>query len=328
MYSTASSPNQEQVEQKRVSRRSRQQYPIAPRQYSRIHRFFRDNWEGWMFVLPLVIGLGVFTVYPMVQSLFWSFLNYTGNQYYYPVGINNYISILTKDAHFWKVFGNTCYYAFVSVPIVLISGYLLACLANQPYKGIGVFRVVFYLPCVIPGIVSGILWKDMFSTNGVFNQIFALFGGHSEFFMSENSFISISSIFLMNLWSIGGGMILWLSAFKAIPTQLYEAAKIDGGGRIARFWYITIPMSAPMLFFNVVTMLIGTFQYNGSLVLYPPTGAGYRDSMNMFAVYIYNQAFISAKWGYSSALSWLLLIFIGIVTGALFFVRHLIEKED
>lgn len=324
MYSTASSRNNEKAEKTVGGVPS----PSAPRQYTRMQRIWRDNREGWMFVLPLVIGLGIFTVYPMFQSLIWSFFNYTGDSLYYPVGFNNYISILTKDPYFWQMFGNTCYYSFVSVPIVLISGYLLACLANLPYKSIGIFRVIFYLPCVIPGIVSGILWGDMFSTNGVFNQLFSLFGYHSDFFQSGNSFVAISSIFLMNLWSIGGGMILWLSAFKAIPVQLYEAAQIDGAGRFARFWHITIPQSAPMIFFNIVTMLIGTFQYNGTLVFASNDGEGYRGAMNMFAVYIYNQAFGKSKWGYASALSWLLLVFVGIVTALMFWLRSRIMKED
>ncbi len=324
MYSTASSRKKEKAERTVGGVPS----PAAPRQYTRLQKFWKDNREGWMFVLPLVIGLGVFTVYPMFQSLIWSFFNYTGDTYFYPVGLNNYISILTKDPYFWQVFGNTCYYVFVSVPIVLVSGYLLACLVNLPYKSIGFFRVVFYLPCVIPGIVSGILWGDMFSTNGVFNKLLALFGCHSDFFQSGNSFVAISSIFLMNLWSIGGGMILWLSAFKAIPAQLYEAAQIDGAGRFARFWHITIPQSAPMIFFNIVTMLIGTFQYNGTLVFASNNGEGYRNAMNMFAVYIYNQAFRASKWGYASALSWLLLIFVGIVTGIMFWLRSRIMKED
>lgn len=324
MYSTASSPDKEKAEQRKGGAPS----PSAPRQYTRLQRIWRENWEGWMFVLPLFIGLVIFTVYPMFQSLIWSFFNYTGDSYYYPVFFNNYISILTRDPYFWQMFGNTCYYAFVSVPITLVSGYLLACLVNLPYKSIGVFRVIFYLPCVIPGIVSGILWSDMFSTNGVFNSLFALFGGHSEFFQSSNSFIAISSIFLMNLWGIGGGMILWLSAFKAIPVQLYEAAEIDGAGKIARFLFITIPMSAPMIFFNVVTMLIGSFQYNGTLVFAQPNGEGYRGAMNMFAVYIYNQAFKMSKWGYSSALSWLLLFFVGIVTAVLFWIRSRVMEDD
>ncbi len=324
MYSTVSSETKEIEELKGEGTPS----PLAPRRYTKLQRFWRNNREGWMFVLPLVIGLGVFTVYPMIQSLIWSFFTYRGSQYYYPVGFNNYIYIFSRDPDFWRVFGNTCYYAFVSVPIVLVTGYLLACLANLPLKGIGAYRVIFYLPCVIPSIVSGVLWGDMYSANGIFNTLFGLFGGYSEFFLSESSFVAISSIFLMNLWSIGGGMILWLSAFKAIPTQLYEAAKIDGGGVFARFWYITIPCSAPMIFFNVVTMLIGTFQYNGTLVLSPPSGEGYHNALNMFGVYIYNQAFRSMNWGYASALSWVLMIFIGIITAALFGTRRLIAKED
>lgn len=302
--------------------------PASPKKYSKLQRFWRENREGWLFVFPLVIGLGLFTAYPMLQSLIWAFFNYTGATYYFPVGLNNFIFIFSRDIHFWRVLANTCYYAFVSVPIVLVSGYLLACLANLPYRSIGAFRVIFYLPCVIPSVVSGMLWGDMFAVNGIFNRIFGLFGGSSEFFHSGNSFVAISSIFLMNLWSIGGGMILWLSAFKAIPAQLYEAAKIDGAGILARFFHITIPGSAPMIFFNIVTMLIGTLQYNGTLMLYPPEGTGYQDALNMFGVYIYAEAFRRTKWGYASALSWVLMILVGIITAALFGIRRLIAGKE
>lgn len=286
----------------------------------RLKRFWRNNRSGWMFVLPLVIGLGVFTVYPMVQSLIWSFFNYTGERLYYPVGFGNFINILTKDKTFWKVMGNTAFYAFVSVPLTLVTSYLLAVLVNQKLKTVGVFRVLYYLPVVIPGVVSGLLWKDMFSVNGLFNQVLGLFGAKSEFFSSSSSFIAIGSVFLMNMWSIGGGMILWLSAFKAIPSQLYEAAKIDGAGRVAQFFHVTIPMSMPMIFFNVITMFIGTLQYNGTLV-FAPGGTGEDNALYMFAVKIYVEAFEDAKFGYASALSWLLLVFVGAITAALFYVR-------
>ena len=298
-----------------------------PRKNSKLYKFWKNNREGWMFVSPLVIGLAIFTVYPMVQSLIWAFYTYTGNRYYF-VGFGNFVHMFTVDPYFWKVCGNTCFYAFLSVPIVLIASYLLATLVNLPYKGIGIFRVVYYLPCVIPGIVSGLLWKDIFATNGIFNSLFALFGYHSEFFQSPSMYVAISSIFLMNLWGIGGGMILWLSAFKAIPTQLYEAAKIDGGGVLARFWYITIPMSMPMIFFNVVTMLIGSFQINGTLVYGSNGGKGEEEALYMFGVYIYNEAFVSTKYGYASALSWFLLVFIALLTGLLFFIRGRMNRED
>lgn len=285
-----------------------------------LKRFWRRNRTGWMFVLPLVIGLAVFTVYPMIQSLIWSFYNYTGNRLYYFVGFKNYIAIFTSDRTFWKVFGNTVFYAFVSVPLVLVSSYLLAVLVNQNLKCVGVFRVLYYLPVVIPGVVSGLLWKDIFSYNGLFNQLLGKVGLHSMFFDSGNPFVAIGSIFLMNMWGIGGGMILWLSAFKEIPSQLYEAAKIDGAGRFKQFLHVTIPMSMPMIFFNVITMLIGTLQYNGTLV-FAAGGRGEEDALYMFAVKIYNEAFVSSKYGYASALSWILLLFVGLVTALMFWIR-------
>lgn len=294
----------------------------------RLKKFWKRNREGWMFVLPLVIGLGVFTLYPMIQSLIWSFFNYTGGIYYYPVGFGNYIHIFTKDPEFWKVVGNTCFYAFCSVPIVLVSSYLLAALVNLPLKGVGGFRVVYYLPVVIPGVVSGILWKDLFDYNGLFNNILGLFGQHSLFFDEESSVKAISSIFLMNLWSIGGGMILWLSAFKAIPAQLYEAAKIDGAGVVQRFFHVTIPMSMPMIFFNVITMLIGTFQYNGTLT-FALEGRGYENALYMYAVFIYNEVFaVGSKYGYGSALSWILVVFLGCLTAVLFRIRKKLYMGD
>ena len=286
----------------------------------RLKRFWRQNRTGWMFVLPLVIGLGIFTVYPMVQSFIWSFYNYTGSRLYYFVSVRNYIAIFTHDSTFWRVLGNTVFYAFVSVPLVLVSSYLLAVLVNQKLKCVGAFRVLYYLPVIIPGVVSGLLWKDIFSYNGLFNQLLGFAGLHSMFFDSANSLVAIGSIFLMNMWGVGGGMILWLSAFKAIPSQLYEAAKIDGASRIRQFFHVTIPMSMPMIFFNVITMLIGTLQYNGTLV-FAAGGRGEENALYMFAVKIYREAFVSSKYGYASALSWILLVFVGIVTAVMFGIR-------
>lgn len=290
-------------------------------------KFWHDNREGWMFVLPLVIGLALFTAYPMVQSLIYSFHRYKGTDYYF-IGFDNYVHIFTKNSAFKPVVRNTLYYAFVSVPIVLVSSYLIAALVNSKVKGVGFFRVLYYLPCVIPDVVSGLLWKDIFSQNGIFNQILANFGAHSDFFESPVWTTAISSILLMNMWSIGGGMILWLSAFKSIPSQLYEAAEIDGAGRIKCFFHITIPMSAPMIFFNVVTMLIGTLQYNGTLTFAGAGGEGNDRALYMFAVLIYQKAFRDYSYGYAAALSWIMLVFVLILTGVLFFLRRFTYGGD
>lgn len=311
---------------------------------SKAKRFWRNNWEGWMFVLPLVIGLGLFTVYPMFQSLIWSFYDFEfgGTQYYTIAGFDNYIKLFagTANGGLWdletkNVIRNTIYYAFLSVPITLITSYLLAVLVNMKIKGVGVFRVIYYLPCVIPGVVSGILWGEMFSDNGLFNSLLALFGAHSRFFLSPDWLKAISSIFLMNLWSIGGGMILWLSAFKSIPNQLYEAAKIDGAGRFRQLVSITIPMSMSMIFFNVVTMLIGTLQYNGTLTFADGGKGNFSvetgDALYMYAVWIYNNSLgggATAEFGLACAMSWVLLVFIGILTALLFGTRKFFYMGD
>lgn len=289
---------------------------------SGIKKFFAKNAEGWMFVFPLFVGLAIFTVYPMIQSFIWSFYKYQGLVTFEFVEFRNFIHIFTKNKIFPIVLRNTFFYAFGSVPIVLVASYLVATLVNSKVKGVGIFRVLYYLPCVIPGVVSGLLWKDIFSQNGIFNQILAVFGAHSDFFESDNFLVTIPSIFLMNMWSIGGGMILWLSAFKAIPVQLYESAEIDGAGRVNCFFHITIPMSMPMIFFNVVTMLIGTMQYNGTMTFAPGGYGGKENALYMYGVFIYYKAFQESSFGYASALSWILLVIICIMTGILFLLRR------
>lgn len=304
------------------------------KQESKGKRFWRNNWEGWMFVLPLVIGLGLFTLYPMVQSLIWSFCKFYdgGFEYYTFVGFDNYIKMFAPDRlgpELRIITRNTLFYTFISVPLTLVTSYLIAVLVNMKIKGVGLFRVIYYLPCVIPGVVSGILWGEMFAPEGLFNSVLALFNAHSLFFISSEWQVAISSIFLMNLWSIGGGMILWLSAFKSIPSQLYEAAKIDGAGRFRQLVSITIPMSMSMIFFNVVTMLIGTLQYNGTLT-FAAGGIGTDKALYMYGVWIYNVAFGAAlpEFGLASAMSWVLLVFVGILTGLLFGSRKFFYMGD
>ena len=296
------------------------------KQESKARTIWRTNWEGWMFVFPLFIGLAMFTVYPMIQSLIWSLYHYEGMTYEW-IGFGNFAEIFASPV-FGKVFVNTIYYTFVSVPISLVTSYLLACLVNMKIKGVGAFRVIYYLPCVIPGVVGGLLWKDMFDAQGFFNTILAEFGTSSEFFTSDDPYTAISSIFLMNIWGIGGGMILWLSAFKSIPGQLYEAARIDGASRFRQLVSITIPMSMSMIFFNVVTMLVGTLQYNGTLTFASGGGKGARNALYMWGVMIYIEAFGQSNFGYASALSWVLMVFIGIITAILFGSRRFLYMGD
>jgi len=278
---------------------------------------------GWLFSSPLIIGLLVFTLTPMVCSLLWSFKDFNGTTKDTWVGLANYVKIFTGDYQMGTVVKNTLIYTALSIPINLILSYLLAWLVNNKHKFTKFFRVLYYLPCVIPAVATGLLWTDMMDYDfGIFNKILTAIGlSKFPFFSQESSNISFTSMFsllLMNCWSLGSGMILWLSAFKNIPSTLYEAAKIDGANAIQRFGHITIPLSTPIIFYNLVTSVIGTLQYTGTLIIAPRQGKGYDDSLYLYGVKIYFDAFKRGQIGYACSLSWLLCIVITILTVILF----------
>lgn len=286
---------------------------------SKNKKFLKNNYTGWLFNLPLAAGLLVFTVIPVVCSFFYSFMWKYDGFGFDCWSFKNYICMFTAD---WdevsRSFLNTVIYAVVSIPLGIITSYFLALLVNTGLKGVKTFRVLYYLPVTIPAVVSGLLWKDMFGqTYGIFNRILGT-AGISPFPFFADADTSMVSVFIMNLWTTGGGMILWLSAFKNIDRQYYEAVQIEGGGKFAGFVYITIPMSTPMIFYNVIMSTIGALQYNGPLTFAPNNGRGWDDSLYMYAVKIYQEAIESGKIGYGSALAWAFLIVIALITVLLF----------
>lgn len=290
---------------------------------NKVLKFLKDNYTGWLFNLPLIIGLLAFTAFPMICSLVFSFHTdvtiINGKVLMEYVGFKNYADAFTRYGDtVWQTTKNTLVYTVLNVPISLVTSYFLALLINTKLKGVKVFRVLYYLPCMIPAVASGLLWKDMFDpTYGVFNKILGAVGlGPYRFFSDESS--AMPSIFLMNLWSVGGSMVLWLSAFKNIGKHYYEAAELDGANAFVRLIYITLPMSTSTIFFNVVTSMIGSLQYTGTLTFAPRDGRGPEDSLYMFGVMVYREAFMKDRLGYASALAWLLLIVISIVTFLLF----------
>lgn len=282
------------------------------------HSRRNETIAGWLFSSPLIVGLLLFTLVPMVCSLLWSFKDYDGLTVNEFIGFGNYVKIFSGDKSMGKVVTNTLIYTCVSIPVNLILSYLLALLVNNSHKFTKAFRVLYYLPCVIPAVVNGLLWKDMTdNTFGIFNQILVSMG-LSKFAFFSSSSTAMFSLLFMNVWGIGGGMILWLSAFKNISPTLYEAAKIDGANIFQRFSHITIPLSTPIIFYNLVTSVIGTLQYNGTLVIASRSGRGEGDSLYLYGVKIWYEAFQKGNLGYACALSWLLCLVIAILTFILF----------
>ncbi|MBQ7163974.1 MAG: sugar ABC transporter permease, partial [Clostridia bacterium] len=241
----------------------------------KIKKTIKNSYTGWLFNLPLAIGLAVFTFVPVVISLYDSFFQYDGLNVRVWAGLGNYARIFTKDRDMNKVVINTLVYTAVSIPINLVASYFLALLVNNTMKGVTAYRVFYYLPCMIPAVAGGLLWADMFDgTYGVFNKILGFFGlGPYRFFRYEDM-RALLSVFIMNLWGVGGGMILWISAFKNIGKHYYEAAKLDGANAWHRLVHITVPMSSAMIFYNIITSVIGTLQYNGTLTFGSRNGRG------------------------------------------------------
>ena len=278
---------------------------------------------GWLFLLPMTFGICVFTLLPIAQSLWYSFYDYDVVSKFDFIGFGNYLKAF-RDPVMGKVVGNTLLFAVVNIPVVMVGSYLLALLLNTDLKGVKAFRVIYYLPCVMPAIVGGIVWSyvmryDVTGENpGLFNTILlSLRLGQLKFFYAESS-AAILSIVFMNLWSLGGGVIVWLAQFKNIPKQLYEAASIDGAGKAISFFKITLPLSTPMIFYNLITTFIVTLQFNGTLTFAPNQGFGYENSVFMFGLKIYDEAFRRYNMGYACALAWLLVIAVGLCTIVVF----------
>lgn len=283
----------------------------------------RGGVTGWLFLLPMTFGICVFTLLPIAQSLWYSFYDYDVVSKFNFVGFGNYVKVF-RDPVMGKVVWNTLLFAVVNIPVVMVGSYLLALLLNTNVKGVKAFRVIYYLPCVMPAIVGGIVWSyvmryDVTAENpGFFNTILLSLGlDQFKFFYAESS-AAILSIVFMNLWSLGGGVIVWLAQFKNIPKQLYEAASIDGAGSVISFFKITLPLSTPMIFYNLITTFIVTLQFNGTLTFAPNQGFGYNNSVFMFGLKIYDEAFRRYNMGYACALAWLLVAAVGLCTIVVF----------
>jgi multiple sugar transport system permease protein len=272
----------------------------------------RDTLEGYLFILPVVLGILFFNVIPMIVSFFWSFTDYPMLRSPQWVGLQNYITMFTEDPHFWGAVAVTVTYAIIAIPLGIIAAFILAILLNQRVKGIAFFRTCFYIPTVVPAISSAILWGWLLNPDyGLINSVlFQLHLPTSRFLASPNS--ALGSLILMSLWGIGGAMVIYLAGLQGVSESLYEAAKIDGANEIQLFRYITIPMMTPTIFYTLVIGLIGAFQY--FLPAYVLTAGGPLYATYFYGLMLYNTAFHFTAMGMASAMGWVLLLVIMALT--------------
>ena len=277
-----------------------------------LKKWIKKDYACYLFLLPAFIGFFVFSVYPMVASLLYAFTDFNGTKIT-QIGTMNFEKIFSSDiidgwSEVGKSFGLSILYSVISIPMNLVLSYILALFLYKEIKGIRFFRLLYYLPVVIPGIAMGLLWMDVFSSEstGIMNQIFAFLGiPKSNFFQSADT--SLATYILTGLWVIGGNMIMWLAALNNIPPSVTEAAKIDGAGYFHRLFVIVIPLCTPILFYNLINGIIATLQTFDS---YAMVGAGVDNSLYFIAVRIYVTGFKHMKMGLACAEAWLLFLMV------------------
>lgn len=276
----------------------------------------RNLRNGLLFISPWIVGFLGLTLYPILSSFYYSLTQYSGMGSPTFVGIANYKILFTRDPMFHTSIGNTLYMVGLDLPAGIIVGVLVAVLLNMKIKGQGLFRTVFFLPSVIPAIGATLLFLWIFNPEyGLANTVLYFLGLRGPGWFADPRW-SKPSLIILDLWGVGGGMVIYLANLKDIPQTLYDAASVDGAGVFHRFLHITLPMLTPSIFFNLVIGFIGTFQYFTQAFV--ATSGGPNNSTLFYALYLFNQAFGYFNLGYASAMAWVLFAIVVILTIILF----------
>ena len=281
--------------------------------------FLRDNGPAYLFLLPWIIGLCVLTLGPMVSSLYLSFTTYdllTSSEW---IGLGNYEKMFLGDPRYMNALKVTFIFVFTSVPFKLIFALIIALLLNKGLRGLGFYRTVYYIPTLLGGSVAiAVIWKKMFSSDGVLNQIvLGLFGYQGPDWVANPKY-AIYSIVALSAWQFGSTMIIFLAGLKQVPTEFYEAAKVDGASKMRQFFNVTLPLITPVVLFNIVIQMISAFQSFTQAFIISGGSGGPIDSTLFYTLYLYIKGFTLFEMGYASAMAWILLLIISIFTALVF----------
>lgn len=281
----------------------------------------RQNRYGYGFIMLWLIGLFVFTLIPMLFSLFLSFCKWdivTGLSTIQFIGLENFQKIF-DDSKFYKALEVTFKFCLISIPFYQIASLLVAMLLNMRIKFMHTFRLIFFLPSIIPTIASSMIWTQILGKDGLINQGLALIGIQGPAWLNTPS-TALYGLILMGVWGIGNTIIIYLSGLQGVGEELYEASSIDGANSFQRFFKITLPMISPTIFFNVVMAVISSFQYFTQAFVM--TEGGPLNSTLFYNLYLYTKAYKELKMGYAAALAWIMFIII------LFFTLLVIKSSS
>lgn len=280
------------------------------RRHNRLAR--RENVEGLLFASPWIIGFLLFTLGPMLAAAAISLSDWNLLTRPRFVGLANFRQLFTSDSLFWQSLKVTTIYAVAAVLLGVAFGLFLALLLNAPIRGLRWYRTAYYMPSVLSGVAVALLWSWLFSPDlGLLNYALQKVGVHGPDWLGQPQW-ALPALVIMSLWGVGSGAIIYLAGLQGIPTELYEAAQMDGAGALNRFWRVTLPLMTPVLFFQVVVGIIGALQtFTQAYVM---TSGGPNNATLFFVLYLYQNAFQYFRMGYAAALAWVLFAYILVLT--------------
>ncbi|MCB0052081.1 MAG: sugar ABC transporter permease [Caldilineaceae bacterium] len=268
---------------------------------------------GYLFISPWLIAFFAFTLIPVVASLVLAFTNYDVlNPNWKWVGLQNFERMFTRDPRYIRSLQATFFYAFLAIPLRLIFALSVAMLLNTNRRMVSSYRAAYYAPSIVGGSVAvAVMWREIFGTDGLIN---AIFGTDISWLGNPNT--AIWTLIILAVWQFGSPMLIFLAGLKQIPREFYEAAAIDGANGWQQFWRITLPLLTPIIFFNLVMQLISGFMvFTQAFII---TGGAPLDTTLFYALYLYQRAFVTLQMGYASAMAWVLLAMIAIMTAIVF----------
>ena len=283
-----------------------------------MNRFLRKNIAGYAFLTPWLMGFLLLAIGPILFSLYLSFTKYNVINPPRWIGLDNYAYMFARDARFKKALQVTFTFVAFAVPAKLIFALAVAMVLDKGIRAIGIYRALFYLPSILGGSIAvAILWRNLFNADGVVNTILGFIGIDGPAWLADPRY-SLWTLIVLSVWQFGSPMLIFLAGLRAIPQELYEAAEIDAAGKVKQFFAITVPLLAPVIFFNLVLQMIEAFKsFSGAFIISGGSGAPL-DSLLFYTVYLFNEAFSFLRMGYASALAWVLLIIIAAFTAIAF----------
>jgi multiple sugar transport system permease protein len=301
-------------------------------------KFIRRNAAAYLFLTPWLLGFLVLTLYPMIYSLWLGFTDYDftkpgATQW---IGFGNYLKMfgplfglsqfttstgemIRADPYYLKSLSVTFTYVFVSVPLKLIFALLVAMLMNQKLRGVPFYRAVYYIPTLLGGSVAiAVLWRKLFEKEGLINGVLGAIGFTNLPGWITNPKYALGTLILLTVWQFGSSMIIFLAGLKQIPEEYYEAASVDGASKVRQFFAITIPLLSPVILFNLVMQMISAFQAFTQAYIIGGGSGGVLNSTLFYTLYLYIQGWTYHEMGYASAMAWVLLLVIGVLTALVF----------